>query len=151
VLQGRCGNFLDPLIEHPPLILLLDLILLKPRVYLHLLFNRGAKPFDADTKVNPPGNIERESALWHDLVRLTAVTIVAETITRLTSSAEKDSLNIGTVLLTAIRVTAELLAQHLATLGLALLALWARGWYPIKMAPTSVEGPAVDGRQVNFE
>ncbi|KAK8854945.1 hypothetical protein IAR55_003684 [Kwoniella newhampshirensis] len=43
----RCDRFSDPLIEHPDLVILLDLILLKPRVFLHLLFNRGSPPLDA--------------------------------------------------------------------------------------------------------
>lgn len=43
-LQPQCNLFADPLIEHPPTLLLIDLILLKPRVYRHLLFNRGSSP-----------------------------------------------------------------------------------------------------------
>ncbi len=42
--QPQCSLFSDPLIEHPRTILLIDLILLKPRVYRHLLFNRASRP-----------------------------------------------------------------------------------------------------------
>ncbi|KZT59155.1 Arv1-domain-containing protein [Calocera cornea HHB12733] len=40
----KCSNFADPYVEHDPLIVLLDLILLKRGVYRHLLFNYGARP-----------------------------------------------------------------------------------------------------------
>ncbi|GHJ88754.1 hypothetical protein NliqN6_5156 [Naganishia liquefaciens] len=48
----QCHLFADPLIEHPLVLLLIDLILLKPRVYRHLVFNRGSQPFNAGKK-NP--------------------------------------------------------------------------------------------------
>ncbi|EJU04649.1 hypothetical protein DACRYDRAFT_104528 [Dacryopinax primogenitus] len=40
----NCHSFADPYVEHDPLIVLLDLILLKRGVYRHLLFNHGALP-----------------------------------------------------------------------------------------------------------
>lgn len=42
--QPNCLNFADPYVEHDPLIILLDLILLKRGVFKHLLFNRGFEP-----------------------------------------------------------------------------------------------------------
>ena len=39
-----CNDFADPYVEHDSLTLLLDLILLKRGVYLHLLYNRGTEP-----------------------------------------------------------------------------------------------------------
>lgn len=42
--QSNCHAFADPYVEHDSLTILLDLILLKPGVYRHLLFNRGAVP-----------------------------------------------------------------------------------------------------------
>lgn len=42
--QPNCLAFADPYVEHDPLTLLLDLILLKREVYRHLLFNRGHEP-----------------------------------------------------------------------------------------------------------
>lgn len=149
--QATCSNLLDPLIEHPPLIILLDLVLLKPRVYLHLLFNRGAKPFDADNK--PKSSTiqanERDAVLWNDLFALGGVTVAAETATRLTSHADDTDLGLAIIGFTLFRVTAEMVAQHTMTLGLALLALWVRGWYPSSRAMN--DGKArQDGRQLNF-
>lgn len=43
-IQPNCLAFADPYVEHDPLTLLLDLILLKREVYRHLLFNRGQAP-----------------------------------------------------------------------------------------------------------
>ncbi|KAF8336861.1 Arv1-like family-domain-containing protein [Cantharellus anzutake] len=44
----HCGSFADPYVEHDLTIITLDLILLKPGVYRHLLFNRGSKPKRSD-------------------------------------------------------------------------------------------------------
>ncbi|KAF8322481.1 Arv1-domain-containing protein, partial [Clavulina sp. PMI_390] len=41
---SQCQAFADPYVEHDWLNIMLDLILLKPAVYRHLLFNRGAPP-----------------------------------------------------------------------------------------------------------
>lgn len=56
IMQDNCGGFIDPLIEAPHLLLFLDLVLLKPRVFLHLLFNRGSPPRKAGepAKAKPP-------------------------------------------------------------------------------------------------
>ncbi|WVQ78949.1 hypothetical protein IAT38_001041 [Cryptococcus sp. DSM 104549] len=159
----RCTQFIDPLIEHPPLLLLLDLILLKPRVFLHLLFNRGTPPFDAappdgltsTDSGEPRGGLSltqreeaRERQLWDDARALAAVSILAETGVRLlpsigagTTHGLQPALVLGVVVL-------EGAAQHLATLGLAILALKLRGWYPAdrrEMVGKSMS--ARDGRQ----
>ena len=43
-LQPSCREPADPYVEHDALVVALDLILLKPGVYRHLLFNRGTPP-----------------------------------------------------------------------------------------------------------
>ncbi|KIO28718.1 hypothetical protein M407DRAFT_178895 [Tulasnella calospora MUT 4182] len=40
----KCHAFADPYVEHDPLILILDLILLKRDVFRHLIYNRGSEP-----------------------------------------------------------------------------------------------------------
>jgi len=45
--QNTCNDFADPYVEQPPLLLFLDLVLLRPGVYRHLLFNRGTEPIQA--------------------------------------------------------------------------------------------------------
>lgn len=57
---NQCGLFVDPLIEHPPVLLLIDLILLKPRVYRHLVFNYGSEPLQAGRK---PATTGKHNAL----------------------------------------------------------------------------------------
>jgi hypothetical protein len=42
--QPSCRAPADPYVEHDPLVVALDLVLLKPEVYRHLLFNRGMPP-----------------------------------------------------------------------------------------------------------
>ncbi|KAF8442266.1 Arv1-like family-domain-containing protein [Boletus edulis BED1] len=49
---SKCLAFADPYVEHDALTLLLDLILLKRGVYLHLLYNRGTEPRKAYEKIN---------------------------------------------------------------------------------------------------
>jgi hypothetical protein len=48
----ECREFADPYVEHDSLTLLIDLILLKRGVYRHLLYNRGAKPNKAASKLS---------------------------------------------------------------------------------------------------
>lgn len=124
--QERCDAFLDPLIEHPGLLILLDLILLKPRVYLHLMFNRGHEPLAADQSgtqsqsVNESSNPttkdkykattpfpcdtrdaarrrrRRGEVISWDMVRLGLVTILAETAVRWMSSINPQPAGWGT-------------------------------------------------------
>jgi hypothetical protein len=51
-LCPSCSSFADPFVEHPPLLLFLDLVLLKPGVYRHVLFNRGHEPVQAGRNVD---------------------------------------------------------------------------------------------------
>ncbi|RSH93219.1 hypothetical protein EHS25_007573 [Saitozyma podzolica] len=162
---ARCDAFLDPLIEHPGLLILLDLILLKPRVYLHLMFNRGHEPLSADQagtqsvkdSSNPKARDKattpfpddtrgvarrrkrRRDVISWDMVRLGLVTILAETAVRWMSSINPQP--------GAGWGSPELVAQHAVTLILGLAVLWWRGWYPARNKAKSSER---DGRQENF-
>ncbi|KAI5450244.1 sterol homeostasis protein [Naganishia albida] len=97
-----CQQFADPLIEHPLVLLLIDLILLKPRVYRHLIFNRGSSPYRAsrillpgkdDTKAGVQGHgkngkdsgesehVEKlrvTKIIWPQILLLAAVTMCVE-------------------------------------------------------------------------
>ncbi len=190
------------------MILLLDLILLKPRVYLHLLFNSGVEPSKAadsvaqqieavplsiisndrhqvdkkqqqqqqlqvGTRSKVKDGNERKHTMWKDVIALGTCVILAETFTRFLSvhepchqslifnlasgsnlnsnsnsdSAHSDSIKSATspslettdilkLLHTLSQilwaVVAELLAQHLVTLLLALTLLRIKGWYPYR-------------------
>ncbi|WVQ95784.1 hypothetical protein IAU59_002883 [Kwoniella sp. CBS 9459] len=175
----RCDEFQDPLIEHPDLVLLLDLILLKPHVFLHLLFNRGSPPFDADkgrlntrdvasqqpclSEASGRGNVagvhiatpirtDDEQAIkkvtngldWtrvkriHDeIIKFGLISILAETTVRLLPVLQFDntssSINLDLVQIVRVMsmVILEGVIQHSTTLGLALLVLRWRGWYPL--------------------
>lgn len=48
MIQPNCHSFADPYVEHDELTLLIDLLLLKPAVYRHLLYNRGSEPRKED-------------------------------------------------------------------------------------------------------
>ncbi|BEJ04340.1 hypothetical protein CcaverHIS641_0201570 [Cutaneotrichosporon cavernicola] len=138
----RCGDFVDPLIEAPPLLLVLDLVLLKPRVFLHLLYNRGSPPFDARGVItdSPPqhGGYDRAAGLRADLVRLGAATLAAEAASRLADRPELGVLRVA--LVAALELTAQLITSTTVTLAI----LHLRGWYP----PTS-KGIS-DGRRDGF-
>lgn len=92
---------MDPLIEHPPILHVLDLVLLKPRVFLHLLYNRGTLPLVApggipdptvdaiSESVNPTPlsassdkHDSRYLQLRSDFIRLACLAVVAETAIR---------------------------------------------------------------------
>ncbi|WVW86905.1 hypothetical protein I302_108960 [Kwoniella bestiolae CBS 10118] len=150
----RCDQFLDPLIEHPDLIILLDLILLKPRVFLHLLFNRGSPPFDADKGVEIPAveRQERRKARIHqDVWKLGYLSVIAETTLRLLPAftagggiAMNQLIRIGSIVLV------EGIAQHAVTLCLALSALRLRGWYTMDNEGDKIDEKRRDGRRENF-
>ncbi|KAG9315370.1 Arv1-like family-domain-containing protein [Chiua virens] len=59
---SKCLTFADPYVEHDTLTLLLDLILLKRGVYLHLLYNRGTEPRKAYEKANAPAGRPKDAA-----------------------------------------------------------------------------------------
>ncbi|WVR08038.1 hypothetical protein IAU60_005082 [Kwoniella sp. DSM 27419] len=146
----RCDRFLDPLIEHPDLVLLLDLVLLKPQVFLHLLFNRGSPPFDASRGGLPPlpdRQARRRVSITDNIIKLGLISLVAETAVRLlpvlTSGSGRVPARSVTITMTVVLL--ESVAQHVITLGLALIALRAKQWYPYN--PTL---PSKDGRQVDF-
>ncbi|AAW44726.2 hypothetical protein CNG03470 [Cryptococcus deneoformans JEC21] len=152
----RCNQFVDPLIEHPSLLLLLDLVLLKPRVFLHLLFNRGSLPFSAVSE--PASEIERETArrkqLWEDFSTLALLSVGAETAVRLlpTLSGSEDSsdIQLSKIFWTISAVLLEGAAQHLTTLGLSILVLKLRG-QNCSVSPSDDMHPArQDGRRKFF-
>jgi len=60
---SKCLKFADPYVEHDSLMLLLDLILLKRKVYRHLIYNRGTEPRKAfeKSKSSPEGNEDDQS------------------------------------------------------------------------------------------
>jgi uncharacterized protein YejL (UPF0352 family) len=147
--QPKCNRFLDPLIEHDPLILLLDLVLLKPRVFLHLLFNRGTPPLDALAPTAFQVDAGRDDRLRGDIVRLAMLVIGAETMVRLISHGASKDLSLMLVSQTILNVLAETIAQHAVTLLLTLLALRLRSWYP-GGDDTAKPADHDDGRRVNF-
>lgn len=134
------------------MILVLDLILLKPRVFLHLLFNRGSVPLNA---IGPEVDertkrLRRERVLRDDLARLGALTIFAETIVRLLSHLSAGGVQTGLILWTVMTVIAEMLAQYLITTLIALAILRWRGWYPFSARSSSGKAEERDGRRENF-
>ncbi|WVQ77766.1 hypothetical protein IAR50_007456 [Cryptococcus sp. DSM 104548] len=146
----RCNQFADPLIEHPSLLLFLDLVLLKPRVFLHLLFNRGSVPF---LSAAPSPTVEereaiRQRRLVDDLSLLLLLSITAEVVVRL---LEYDSLNTRRIGATVGLVLLEGVAQHLATFLLALVALQVRKWDKISTKQLQAQPLGLqDGRQQYF-
>jgi hypothetical protein len=150
--KPRCNAFLDPLIEHPPLILLLDLVLLKPRVFLHLLFNRGSTPLSAVEPNDDQGKRQeaREVVLRDDLIRLVSVTVFAETAIRLIPQSSGLDQDTGIIWPVLGMVMAELIVQYLTTLGLSLAVLRWRGWYPFRADDRNTMNEQRDGRQEYF-
>ncbi|ORY34685.1 Arv1-like family-domain-containing protein [Naematelia encephala] len=145
----QCDQFLDPLIEHPTLILILDLVLLKSRVYLHLLFNRGAPPLET-TVPDIDFNTKRRSDVWTDMIMLSAMAVIAETTLRILASTSipEAAISESSILRTTVLVVLELLAQHLTTTLLTLVVLRVKGWYP--SSTTTTTSKTTDGRQINF-
>ncbi|KIK58012.1 hypothetical protein GYMLUDRAFT_45575 [Collybiopsis luxurians FD-317 M1] len=71
----ECHNFADPYVEHDEMTLLIDLLLLKPAVYRHLLYNRGSEPRREDgtglAKSQTREGVDgRELSRWHLVLRL---------------------------------------------------------------------------------
>ena len=151
--QDKCDQFLDPLIEHPTLILILDLVLLKPRVFLHLLFNRGCPPFDATApqdKSTLTTNDGRQAGLSEDALKLGGLVVTAETILKLQTSqqwVQGTDLSLSLIVETVIMVLVQIATQQLVTMGLVLILLLWRRWYPTPETNFSSR----DGRQVNFQ
>jgi hypothetical protein len=124
------------LIEHPPVVLLLDLILLKPRVFLHLLYNRGTKPLDAtksDLRYDAERTDrerEREKVLWLDLKCFGAVTYLAEVVVRVLPHVldQGVDMDVKRIIWVGVGVMVELLVQHSVTLAMGILLLRRRNW-----------------------
>ncbi|EIW71372.1 hypothetical protein TREMEDRAFT_67728 [Tremella mesenterica DSM 1558] len=143
----RCNQFIDPLIEHPPLLLLLDLILLKPRVYLHILFNRGSPPRHAEPTANDIDKTDhRYEVLRGYLIRLSLLTLVTETILRVRSPTIQLAENPWHLARAVMESGIELVTQYLVTTFLGLGWLWWVGWWPQHRR----QGKLRDGRQENF-
>lgn len=166
-LQRRCQAFIDPLIEAPPLLIVLDLVLLKPRVFLHLLFNRGSPPAtsggtevvkdkDGDSVLQRNEVHDRKARVNADLVSLTAATIAAEVAVRVVPALHSLDFaqSITLALLTTVRVGMELAAQLGASTLLALVILRLKGWYPFTGKQSTKEDDGTeamrDGRQESF-
>ncbi|KDQ15946.1 hypothetical protein BOTBODRAFT_624065 [Botryobasidium botryosum FD-172 SS1] len=92
---STCHAFADPYVEHDGLTLLLDLILLKPGVYRHLLFNRGVEPRKAvvtheesakDTESADEkaarGEGEKRWARWETTAELGSILILVDSFIR---------------------------------------------------------------------
>ena len=145
IAQARCDRFLDPLLEHESLTLLLDLILLKPRVFLHLLFNRGSPPYDATQSKVVERAGDREGRIRRDVGVLMVTVILVETVAR--TLPQRDELSLTLVIISLSTVVAETLCQHAITLGFTLLVLRWRGWYP-RIGLQKAD--SMDGRQLDF-
>jgi hypothetical protein len=61
-----CRAPADPYVEHDPLVIALDLILLKRGVYRHLLFNRGTPPRKVDQSARGYDQPKEEDKLAED-------------------------------------------------------------------------------------
>ncbi|WRT69720.1 uncharacterized protein IL334_006710 [Kwoniella shivajii] len=150
----RCDQFLDPLIEHPGLVILLDLILLKPRVFLHLLFNMGSPPFDADKGIAIPAldqQRRREYQIRKDMMKLILISAIAETALRvLPHMISSSGVTPAHICAIAGTVFLEGIAQHIVTITLALQALKHRRWYPCDPPEAEKDDAKSDGRQKHF-
>jgi hypothetical protein len=129
------------------LLLLLDLILLKPRVHLHLLFNRESRPYDVDSEVSAVQRVkERSERLTSDFTTLALATMIAESVARLQAWSKHVTLDGSQTIRIVGMAMVELGVQHLVTTMLAMAALRWKGWYP--KAESGKQG--VDGRQDYF-
>ena len=137
---------MDPLIEHDPLILLLDLILLRPRVFLHLLYNKDSPPLDATESSTQRRDVtgDRDQRIRGDVMRLSGLVFLAEVVSRTIRHSQILLQEVFTIILT---VAVEFSAQQVTTLGLALFVLWLKGWYPRSNTPAK---GIKDGRQLEF-
>ena len=70
LLQDHCGQFADRYIELDSVMILIDMILHKPRVYRHLLFNR-INYQDMGYNVRKP-----QQALWKNDFHLEQVVLM---------------------------------------------------------------------------
>ncbi|KAG7563121.1 hypothetical protein FFLO_01429 [Filobasidium floriforme] len=166
-LCARCSRFTDPLIEHPLVLILLDLVLLKPRVFRHLVFNRNAPPRRAgagkerDTegrRVSRGGEkeVDRSRIIWQTILRLGLIVTLVESLVlyRQTypsaipggrNDEDGSPVFIGDVwleelgkLLTVGMVTlVGNIGQHLTTTWISYMFLRRIGWLPQRSGHTS--------------
>jgi hypothetical protein len=123
------------------------LILLKPRVYLHLLFNRESRPYDVDSEVSAvQREKERSERLTGDFTTLALATMIAESVARLQAFSKHATLDGSQSIRIVGMAMMELGMQHLVTTMLAMAALRWKGWYP--KAGSDKQGR--DGRQDYF-
>lgn len=115
------------------------------------MYNRGTPPLDATV---PSGSsqleieTQRKTVLRDDLITLGIVTLAAESMVRWGHSGKSGNFaSLHITLRLILGVALELAAQYLTTLGLALGALWLRGWWPVK---TREKVTHIDGRRENF-
>jgi len=83
-----CNQFADPYVEHDSLTLLLDLILLKRGVYLHLIYNRGSEPRRAGVTRTSVGDErpvkDRERSRWLLVLQLGGILVLVDAFIRWT-------------------------------------------------------------------
>lgn len=144
------------------MVVLLDLVLLKPRAFLHLLYNRGTPPLDAEKRRipddgSPQDIVPRAQKLNSDLTRLAAATVIGETMMRFLPAIRNDEhIAISAALATCIGVVVELSFQLAASTGLAVVLLWMRGWLsrpkdgPGAKARNETKEELSDGRRRDF-
>ncbi len=91
--QPSCHAPADPYVEHDALVVALDLILLKPGVYRHLLFNRGMPPRKAEEPAPAQGqgnSQQAEQRAEEKRVAATAQDTARESVRVLTTCALLD-------------------------------------------------------------
>lgn len=144
------------------MIVLLDLVLLKPRAFLHLLYNRGTPPLDAEKRRRAGEQasrdvVSRDQQLNSDLARLTVATVVGETMVRFLPAIRGDEhIAVATGLRTCLGVIVELSFQLAASTSLAVVLLWTKGWVSRSSRPSDTDSitgqtkSVPDGRRRDF-
>ncbi|KAK0672267.1 Arv1-like family-domain-containing protein [Cercophora samala] len=67
----NCGRFCDKYVEHDFVVLFIDLVLIKPQVYRHLLHNTLMNTSsDPDNNNNNPESVKKEDAFAPSIIRL---------------------------------------------------------------------------------
>ena len=82
------------------------------------------------------------------VTQLMILVVIAETVVRFLPRLQDGEVWIGQVFRFMLAVVVETIAQHAVTLGLALLALRYRRWYPD--SNRDQDKTVLDGRQDNF-
>ncbi|KAF8606659.1 Arv1-domain-containing protein [Ceratobasidium sp. AG-I] len=131
----NCLAFADPYVEHDPLTLLLDLILLKREVYRHLLFNRGheprhlGKPGASDTKPGEGKNSAATKGTWKLVIELASMLILIDAFIRWRGSTRTPSApSFGRVAMTCALDTAIF---HTSVTLACVLLLRTKSWYGV--------------------